>query len=151
MNQRGFATLEIICVILIISVLTTVAVPQMLRLIDKARLDYEMKTLLNNLELAKSLNRVSHYDREIFVNGLPLTYETSVYINEDSYEYQVNGQRVGERYKLPQGFMLKRNSSLKNPLEFSKNNNGTLTMISKFGYTRKIIFDTVGRWRGDIE
>ena len=153
MNQRGFATLEIICVILIISVLTTIAVPQMVRLLDKARLDYEMKTFLNNLELARSLERGTNYSPEIFKDSPFLadkqSEEINLYINENSYEILKNGKRIGDLKELPNGFSLRRNDSLKNPLEFSHNNNGTLTILSKFD-ERRIIFDSVGRWRGDI-
>ena len=152
MNQRGFATLEIICVVVIMSVLTTTAVPQMARMIDGARLDYEMKRFLNNLELAKSLNRGTYYKQDIFENHQSLDdfkpEEITIHINNNSYEMFKGSDKI-ENVRLPEGFSLRLDTSLKSPLKFSTNNNGTLTIISKLGNERKTIFDTVGRWRGE--
>ena len=152
MNQRGFATLEIILVVVIISVLTTTAVPQMARMIDGARLDYEMKRFLNNLELAKSLNRGTYYKQDIFENHRSLDdfkpEEITIHINNNSYEMFKGSDKIGETITFPEGFSLKLDTSLTSPLKFATNNNGTLTIISKLGSERKIIFDSVGRWRG---
>ena len=140
---------------MIISVLTTTAVPQMNRLLDSAKLDYEMKTFLNNLEFAKSLNRGTNYKQEIFANNPCLadknSNEISIGIDKNHYEILNNMQRVGEVFELPEGFSLKSNESLGNQIELSKSNNGTLTITSKLGEKRHIIFDSVGRWRGSLE
>ena len=149
MNQRGFATLEIICVILIISVLTTIAVPQMVRLLDKARLDYEMKTFLNNLELARTLNRSSHYEPEIFGGTLNETGSSIIIdIKGNAYDLRT-GDNVKE-IKLHDGFSID-GRIFDNHINVDKGKPGHVTITSKLGEKRHIIFDSVGRWRGSLE
>lgn len=156
MNQRGFATFEIIFVILLISILTTTAVPQMARMIDGARLDYEMKTFLNNLQSARSLNRNSHYKPEIFENVPEFSkpgYQLSLQINYAKGTYQItkNFESVSEKHELPAGFSIAKNPTLNEPINFKNENNGHITITSRYGFKRYIIFNSVGRWRGSNE
>ena len=153
MNQRGFATLEIICVVLIISVLTTIAVPQMVRLIDKARLDYEMKTFLNNLELARSLNRSSHYQSEIFEGNSKLETGSSVIIDIKNNAYDLRIGNKSTEHKLYDGFSIKQENlgeNLGDSFFIDKGKSGRVIITSKLGDQRFIYHDSVGRWRGDI-
>ena len=150
MNQRGFATLEIICVILIISLLTTIAVPQMVRLLDKARLDYEMKTFLNNLELARSLNRSSYYQPEIFEGNSKLETGSSVIIDIKNNAYDLRtGDNVKE-IKLHDGFSID-GRIFDNHIDVDKGKPGHVTITSKLGDQRFIYRDPVGRWSGDYK
>jgi len=156
LNQRGFATLEIICVILIISILTTTAVPQMARMIDSARLDYEMKTFLNHLQTARALNRNSHYIPEIFSDVPELSesgHQISLQIDYVKGTYQItkNFKGVSEMHELPAGFSIAKNASLNDPIKFENENNGHITITSRYGLKRYIIFNSVGRWRGSNE
>ena len=58
-NQFGFFTLEIILVVMIISLLATVAVPNMHKMLDAARLDYEIKKFCSEFDFAHSLGKQS--------------------------------------------------------------------------------------------
>lgn len=57
--QRGFATLEIILVTIIIAVLVKVAVPNAARILDTAALDYETKKFYSELRFVEEINRSS--------------------------------------------------------------------------------------------
>lgn len=151
-NQRGLATLEIILVVMIIAVLTTIAVPKMARLVDKVQLDYEMKIFLSTLDFAKSLNKSAFYNREIFQYA-PLSNTPSkvqVNINENLRRYEIKqDSAVLQSHDLPAGFSIKRNGSLGVMINVSEGNSGHIALTSKFGDKRYIYFDSVGRWSGD--
>lgn len=150
-NQRGLATFEIILVVMIIAVLTTIAVPKMARLVDKVQLDYEMKIFLSTLDFAKSLSKNVSYNRDIFQYA-PLDKPRDAIINivEKSRRYEVKqGSEVLQFHNLPENFSIEHSESLKVPISFFKGNSGHVTLTSKFGDKRYIIFDSVGRWRGD--
>ena len=72
-NQNGFATLEIILVIGIIAIFSTVAVPKMARILDKVALDYELKHLYSDLNFARSIGKSSTFDGGIFPSGFDNT------------------------------------------------------------------------------
>ena len=152
-NQGGFATIEIILVIMIIALLSTVALPNMARMVDVAQVEYEMKILLSTLDLGKSLNKNSHYKPEIFKNANELGdtgRKLDLLVDYDKGTYQIvsNLNGVGEIHELPEGFLIEKNEKLNNPIEFDKNNNGHITITSRYGVKRYIILDSVGRWRG---
>ena len=147
-NQRGFATLEIILVIMIISLLATVALPNMARMVDVAQVEYEMKSLLSTLDATKSLNKNSHFQPEIFEGQLSsdASHELLLNVNYDKGTYP--DLRYNEIHELPTGFLMTKNTSLENPIEFEKGTRGHITITSRYGVKRYVIRDTVRRWRG---
>ena len=148
-NQRGFATLEIILVIMIISLLATVALPNMARMVDVAQVEYEMKILLSTLDATKSLNKNSHFKPEIFEYVPELNnarQQIYLRINYDKGTYP--DLRYNEIHELPTGFLMTKNTSLENPIEFEKGTRGHITITSRYGVKRYVIRDTVRRWRG---
>ncbi|MBQ9488221.1 MAG: prepilin-type N-terminal cleavage/methylation domain-containing protein [Selenomonadaceae bacterium] len=155
-NQRGFATLEMILVILIIAVLSAVALPKAARMVDAVRLDYEMKTFLSTLDFTKSLNKNASFTTEIFQATLANagfgSNTTSLQVNLTDTDYKIvrQGQEIFKPHQLPEGFSMSCNATLNNSISFTQANNGTLTMTSRQNFNRYIIFNSVGRWRGDI-
>ena len=150
-NQRGFATLEIILVIMIISLLAEVALPNMASMVDVAQVEYEMKILLSTLDATNSLNKTSHYDPSIFSSVISdKGHEPFLYVNYDKGTYQIvsNLEGINETHELPTGFAIEKNAKLNNPIEFNESNNGHITITSRYGVKRYIIFDSVGRWYG---
>ena len=147
-NQRGLATLEVILVIMIIAVLVTVALPKASRMLDAVRLDYEMKKFLSTLDFAKSLNKNAYYQPEIFVGNISGDNANALQIilSNTSYSLKRKGIIIHEPYNLPEGFSIQGI----NPIYFSQSNNGHVTLTSRQNFNRYIIFDSVGRWRGDI-
>ena len=155
-SQGGFAAIEIILVMLIISLLATVALPNMAKMVDVAAVDYEMKLFLSTLDFAKASNKNAQFKPEIFdrtlagQTGSPLFLQ----VNYDKGNYQIvkngNGKGINELHEFPEGFSITKNGKLNNPIEFDKGNDGHITITSRYGVNRYIIFDTVGRWSGDI-
>lgn len=153
-NQRGFATIEIILVVMIISVLATVAVPQMARMVDVAQVDYEMKILLSQLDYAYSLDKNSHYSPQIFNVNLSNDTGHNLQINIDEslnrYTIMQNGENFSEPHKLPQGFSIACESGLPNQIISGNSYSGHITITSRYNVKRYVISNSVGRWRGDI-
>ncbi len=157
-NQRGFATLEIILAVSIIAIFATVAVPKMARVLDKVYLNYEMKRLYSELNFARSLGKFSDYKVSVFTGG---DYKREpvfmrIYYNLNKYEILRNlemGTAVISQHNLQNGITFSNNSGLEdikfdNPSRYSTGSN-TITLKSQFDDSAYIIFNSVGRWRGN--
>ena len=152
-NQRGFATLEMILVILIIAVLSTIVLPKAARMVDTVRLDYEMKIFLSTLDFAKSLNQNAFYQKEIFKDVNLVGKPAAIKVNLETTKYSIvrDLQTTAVRiHQLPKDFSVSWENGLTNVVYFSRNNNGHVILTSPQNSNRYIIFNSVGRWRGDI-
>ncbi len=173
-NQRGFATLEIILVFAIIGIFSGVAVPKMARTLDKVYLDYEMKHLYSDLNFARSIGKSSTFSN---VGIFPNVYNNQQKIEFWVYGKYYNSASAKNRYQIMRPSVTsvpfnRHNLSNDITLDFAHsnsikkiefdnkshyrdidkiNNRQTLTLQTKFGYEAKIVFDTVGRWRGTYE
>lgn len=143
-NQKGFATLEIILMTAIISILTFVAVPRLSQIIDKMTLDYEVKHLFNTISLQNVLNRSADFNPETFKwkfssHGEDKNVELKLLTDTKQYKLVRENRTLGEVHKFPESFKIVDN----NPYENSR----TITITSRFGNEAKIIRDSVERWR----
>ena len=152
--QKGFATIEIIFVIVIIAVLVTVAVPNAARIIDRVALDYETKRLYSELRYLQAISRVKELKktgtgREEAANETTTLMEIQPIVRE--YQILRNEIPITEKHK-----MLPNIKSLTTPeRQISFDNNGkanitskSIVLTSRFGKPNKIVFDSVGRIRG---
>ena len=172
-NQRGFATLEIILVLSIIGIFSGVAVPKMARIVDKVCLDYEMKHFYSDLNFARSLGKSSTFSSAGFKQVAKNQERIEFWIYGKNYSpatsrnrYQIMRQAVSSspyyRHNLLNDIALDfaHSNSIKK-IEFDnrsrykdsdkENDKQTLILQTKFDYEAKIVFDTVGRWRGTYE
>ena len=153
-NQGGFATIEIILVIMIIALLSTVALPNMARMVDVAQVDYEMKILLSTLDFTKSLNKNSHYKPEIFAGKLSndAGYELQINIDENLNRYTVisNLENFSEPHNLPNGFSIICEKGMPKQISPNTKYSGHIRINSGQNINRYVISDSAGRWRGDI-
>lgn len=173
--QKGFATLEVILVIFIISVLMTCAVPNAARIIDKVSLDYETKRLYSDLRFVQALNRSATVTDTGMTNVLnnnkifPPPVASIVFENpiENSGGWQIvrgteiTDPAVREKHVLSYGVKIiidQKNEHLRRikfdttgePQDiYSRAANGHITLKSRRGKESKIVFDTVGRFRGE--
>ena len=171
--QKGFATLEIIFVVLIISILTAVAVPRAKNFVEKATLDYEQKRLYSELKFLQTFNRSA----AVSDTGMDGTFTVGStravmhFYNGQSYEILRTDKPIRDEHKLSNGvnFSLDNTGSFriqcdndgkyqingKNP--FSSSNVLEKTVVLKpknhrYGsYVPTIVFDSVGRIRGGRE
>ena len=169
-NQCGFATLEIILAVAIVGIFSAVAVPKMARLVDKVCLDYEMKSLYSELNLARSVGKSSTVQPTIFYsNFADNQQQVEIWIYSKNYgtststaknRYQIMRPAISAaprfyQHNLTKGIDLSffhgdeiLKISFHNPSRYSSGSR-TLTLTSKFNYSAEIKFDTVGRWRGE--
>ncbi len=117
-------------------------------MVDVAALDYEMKNFLSTLDWAKSMNKNATYNAGIFkeVNSTGSAKELQVNLTGTGYKICKGSQEIFNPHNLPEGFSIQGASIL----YFSKSNTGHITITSRHNSHRYIIFDSVGRWRGDI-
>ena len=158
--QKGFAALELVLVIFIIAVLASCAVPNAARIIDRVALDYETKRLYTELRFLQSHERMtsmrdSHF--KIIDSENPVTVE----INGTHYIIKKRDpEKIYEKYFLPKGFTLSYPANMNfrwikfdnmGKPQSSDNSalNGHIFITSRHGKKTKIIFDTVGRFRGE--
>ena len=139
-------------VILIIAILSAVALPKAARMVDVAALDYEMKIFLSTLDFAKSRNKTAAYQPEIFKENIPAGTSSELQVNITDTEYQIlkASYEVFTPHKLPEGFSINCEEGVSNKISFLQSNSGHLKITSRQNFNRYIIFDSVGRWRGDI-
>ena len=154
-SQGGFATIEIILVVMIISLLATVALPNMARMVDVAQVDYEMKILLSTLDFTKSLNKNSHYKPEIFKNVPSFSesgHELQIDIDENLNRYTImqNGENFSEPHNLPNGFSIICEKGMPKQIFPNTKYSGHIRINSGQDINRYVISDSAGRWRGDI-
>ena len=91
MNCKGFATLEVISVLIIISILIFIAVPKISTMFDQVTLDYELKTLATQIELTRSLNRSASIRPEIFsISDCGKVIQLTIRTGKSNYQIQQN-------------------------------------------------------------
>ncbi|MBR4641518.1 MAG: type II secretion system protein [Selenomonadaceae bacterium] len=156
--QKGFATLEIILMTFIIAVLVSVAIPNALRMIDRAALDYETKKLYTDLRFLQSFERMttmndSHFtaverDEVIIMYIYPERYvvqnnsANKIYAeNFFSYDVTVDKQGGTDVWKIQFDDMGKVKPAISDSLKLT-------SRLKKDSY---IVFDSVGRFRGSRE
>lgn len=162
-NQCGFATLEIILVVAIIGIFSSVAVPKMARIVDKVCLDYEMKHLYSDLNFARSVGKSSTFDAGIFpgveeIGGGKVEFWIygKYYGNKNARNhYQMMRTSVNSisyyRHNLTNGIELNFDHSNK-ILQiscYSFSISQTIDLKSKYGDSAQIKIDSVGRVRGE--
>lgn len=154
--QKGFATLEIFLVIMIIAILATTTIPSAARIIDRVSLDYETKRLYTDLRFIQSFDRMAYMQDSHFKTN----YDEKVnfVIAPDRYVFEKNsdGKIYTENY-FSKGVTASLNKDKEvwqiifddmdriNPAK-----SDTLTLSSKFGSQKYFKFDTVGRFRGSL-
>ena len=154
-NQKGFATLEIILVMLIISTLAGVVMPKMARVVDNATLNYEVRKFQSEFFFARSLGRSASYEPKIFKysltsTGNAITFETY----STNYHIEQNGNLIREKNFLPQGFSIKiqgniQDVSFNSAGKIVSGKSGTYTLTSSLNQERSLRLDSVGRLRVD--
>ena len=173
--QKGFATLEIIFVIMIIAILATTTIPSAARIIDRVSLDYETKRLYTELRFVQEINRSTRIYFTAMGKGfaLPSSPEATLTINMPKsgvHNWQVfrnvnaNGNPVREPHYLPKNIKISFRNALKANISFdtkgkfkieafNENSNGETTFVltSRHGNGAKIVFNRVGRFLGGLE
>ncbi|MBR2520514.1 MAG: prepilin-type N-terminal cleavage/methylation domain-containing protein [Selenomonadaceae bacterium] len=160
--QKGFASLEIILAVLIISLLATVAVPNAANFLDKAALDYEQKRLYSELQLVRTLSRTTTVsptgmNMTNFLNSrITVNKRAELAINRYTNSYQILREEkpLREAHYFSNGVKFSAETDVPTRISFDQSgysdiNSKSIVLISRRGVTSKIIFDSVGRIRGE--
>ena len=151
-NQNGFATLEIIIVMLIISALAGVIVPKITRIVDIANLDYEVKKFRSEFLFARSLSRSEKFNATIF-SSVDSGEAITLHVRNKSYEINRGTNSVRGNNLLPNGFSITYQKGL-DTLIFAQGKildgkSGTYIFTSPLKNQRNLVLDSVGRLRID--
>ncbi len=159
--QKGFATFEIICVIFIIAVLMSAAIPNAVRMIDRAALDYETKKLYTDLRFVQSFDRMTYMQDSHFKTFDDESVKLVVYPDRYVFEKNAMYEIYSEHYFSYGVTAAKRKGTDVWQIKFDdmgkpKNNkdeaiSDSLNLISRRGKKNSIVFDSVGRFRGGLE
>lgn len=153
-SEKGFATIEIILLTLIISVLTAATVPKISKMLDKVSLDYETKKMYSELRFVQSVDRSATFDDAFFSNKIPNSKTVRFQASSTFYKIfrEDDSQLIRPRHNMSKNISLTFSSDKIKNFWFEPygkvSANGTITIKSDVG-TRKMIFDSVGRWRAE--
>ena len=159
--QKGLATLEIICAIIIIGVLVKVAVPNAAQILDTAALDYETKKLYSDLRFVQEMNRSS----TIVLTGTGNTNllgnnggeKITLFISSNENSWQIF-REAGLNNSIREPHNLSYGVKVYSPIQkinFDSDgkaniNSNHITLTSRLGKKRYIIFNSVGRMRSSL-
>lgn len=170
--QRGFATIEIILVTLIIAVLVKVAVPKAAQLIDAVALDYENKRFYSESRYVQAMGRST----KLSITGVGNTNivsatgtQPTLHIDTTKNYYRVfrnagTDKPLREPHYLSNGMTIKLESGTDATIQINFDSDGkaiirndsntlnsaTLTLTSRLGKKKYIVFNSVGRIRGSL-
>ncbi|MBR6014185.1 MAG: prepilin-type N-terminal cleavage/methylation domain-containing protein [Selenomonadaceae bacterium] len=159
-NQKGFAAIEIILVLLIISLVTSFALPKISRMLETAQLNYETKKFVSEFYFARSVSKSSQFEPEIFSGSVSGGDGIIFSVASRSYQIKSGLFSIYEKHSLPKKFKIAKifpkGSTFEVDRKFSdnlifsngKNSNGFTYRFESpseiYLYVKK---DTVGRIR----
>ena len=164
--QKGFATLEIIFVVLIISLLASATIPNVVRIIDRTTLDYETKKLYTDLRFLQSFERMTNMKDTHFntTDDTPINlivYPERYILQKDfprkiySEHYFSSGVVSGDSRVGIRRITFDDMGKIKLLLNGKDQPSYTLNLISRLGsrYEKRtaITIDSVDRFRGNRE
>ena len=156
--QKGFATLEIIFVVLIISLLASATIPNVVRVVDRVALDYETKKLYTDLKFLQSFDRMAHMQDSHFDDVFhPTAFDSliNLVISPEKYIFKKNsGVKTYGEHKFSYGVTASKKDDKENwEIKFddfgrvSPAESNHIILTSRFG-ENFFIFNSVGRFRG---
>lgn len=165
--QKGFVSFEIILIVLTFALLATVAVPNAAALVDKAALAYEQKRLYSESQYVRTLNRTATVVStgmsmdDFLTSKITVDKEIMLEIDRGTNTYRIlrDEKTFGETHYLDKGVTFSDETDVPNRIWFdtkgssrfapSTNKSVTIVLKSRRDDKLKIVFDSVGRIRGD--
>ena len=156
-KERGYALIEIVFLVAIIAILSSVIIPKISNELQIAQADYLMKSLYSELRFMQAAQRINVYKKE---DILPVNKKMKFFIlvsNNDNKRYRIRFDNSEElrKYKLPSNFsfeddfylVITEGGTVSN--NFTSKNSDTIRLKDNIGkfYKPFIVFDSVGRIR----
>lgn len=147
--QKGFSTLELIITVFVIVLLTSCAVPNAARIVDRVSLDYEIKRLYTEMRFLQSHERMTYMRDSHF--GKNENFKTRLIVYTNRYRVEKNadstfyyGNDFSSGVTADKGKIIRFDDMGK----VDPATSDTLTFTSRRGKKLYFVFDTVGRFRG---
>ena len=156
-KERGYALIEIVFLVAIIAILSSVIIPKISNELQIAQADYLMKSLYSELRFMQAAQRINVYKKE---DILPVNKKMKFFIlisDNDNKRYRIRFDNSEElrKYKLPSNFsfeddfylVITEGGTVSN--NFTSKNSDTIRLKDNKGkfYKPFIVFDSVGRIR----
>ena len=158
-NEKGYAFIEIVFLVAIIAILSSIVVPKISNEVQIAQADYLMKSLYSELRFMQAARRTSSYRKEaIFPSDKEMKPLILVNSNKNKrYRLMFADDEELRKYKLPSYFSFKSNfymtvidgSILSNNV-LGGGYRGNIKIINNTtnkSYKPFLVFNTVGRIR----
>lgn len=143
MNNKGMTTVELLCILAILSILSGQILPK-LTMLEQSKLDYETACLVADLRWMQQRSRNMQWNDLRFAGTNP-ELQPVLHINSDSY--YVVMQKVVKQHELADGIRIYMNQST---IKFTVDGHMTTPMtlqVRKGADCRLVIIDRVGRIR----
>lgn len=165
--QKGFVSFEIILIVLTFALLATVAVPNAAALVDKAALAYEQKRLYSESQYVRTLNRTATVVStgmsmdDFLTSKITVDKEIMLEIDRETNSYRIlrDNKPFAETHYMSNGVTISNETNVPGKISFdttgatdfypSMSKSVTIVLKSRRGETLTIVFDSVGRIRGD--
>ena len=148
--QKGFATLEVVIAVFVVSVLASCAVPNAARIVDRVSLDYEIKRLYTEMRFVQSFDRMS-YMRDSHGFEEPLKSQARLIVTTKGYRVEKNADAtLYYENSFINGVTTDKGKIIRfdDMGKVDPATSDTLTLTSRRGKKLYFVFDTVGRFRG---
>ena len=156
-KESGYALIEIVFLVAIIAILSSIIIPKISNELQIAQADYLIKSLYSELRFMQAAQRINVYKKE---DILPVNKKMKFFIlvsNNDNKRYRIRFDNSEElrKYKLPSNFsfeddfylVITEGGTVSN--NFTSTNSDTIRLKDNKGkfYKPFIVFDSVGRIR----
>ena len=156
-KESGYALIEIVFLVAIIAILSSIIIPKISNELQIAQADYLIKSLYSELRFMQAAQRINVYKKE---DILPVNKKMKFFIlvsNNDNKRYCIRFDNSEElrKYKLPSNFsfeddfylVITEGGTVSN--NFTSTNSDTIRLKDNKGkfYKPFIVFDSVGRIR----
>ena len=158
-NEKGYAFIEIVFLVAIIAILSSIVVPKISNEFQIAQADYLMKSLYSELRFMQAARRTSAYEDKSFFPTSKKMKSLSLISGNTNKRYSVrfNNDEEIRRYNLPPNFSFENNffiavmdgGILSNSV-LNGGYSGNIKLINNKThkvYKPFIVFDSVGRVR----
>ena len=158
-NEKGYALIEILFLVAIIAILSSIVVPKIGNELQVAQADYLMKSLYSEIRLMQAARRTSAYKEEDLLPVYKKTKSLNLVSSNTNKRYRIRFDSSEEirRYNLPSSFSFENDffitvmdGGILSNAFLNSGYSGNIKLINNRThklYKPFIVFDSVGRIR----
>ena len=154
LNEKGYALIEVIFLVTVIAILSSIVVPKISASLQTVQADYFIKTLYSELRFIQASRRVTPIiESDIFdINLQPKTF--SIMSKQQDIRVRINIETYRE-HRMPSTFSFEKDFDIRitdrgilNDIKSNNKNSGTILLKDNSKKLKPtIVFDSVGRLR----